>query len=410
MSFDEFNLNPKCVQLLKKQGITDPTPVQEKAIPVALEGRDVVAIAQTGTGKTLGFVLPALTRLSEEGTKKGTRMLIITPTRELAHQVREVAEPLAQSLGLRTACVYGGVGMHPQVQALRKGCDIIIATPGRLLDHIERGNARLGNVSSLVLDEADRMLDMGFLPDIKRILSEMPKERQTMMFSATFPSQIQRLTASFMNNPVRIEVAATATPSKSVRQNVYTVVADRKLELLTKILDEHEVGPTLIFMRTKHRTDRVAKALNKQGIKAQAIHGGRSQAQRQRALDGFRSGRHSVLVATDVAARGIDVEGITHVVNFDIPNSPEDYIHRIGRTARANADGDAITFVSPNEFMELGSIEKILGKAIPRQEWEGSVQVLSCGNKPKKRGGGGGGRRGNMNSRRGGNRRLARSR
>ena len=375
MSFDQFNIHPKCVQALAAKGITTPTPIQAQAIPVALDGRDVVAIAQTGTGKTLAFALPAMTRLAADRPTGHSGLLVLTPTRELAYQIQTVVEPLGQVLGLRTACVYGGVGMEPQSKALRRGADVIIATPGRLLDHIERGNARFTRIRAVVLDEADRMLDMGFLPDIQRILRELPAERQTMMFSATFPKAIERLTATFQRDPIRIEVAAASTPAEAVRQGIYTVESGRKMELLAKILSDKKVGSTLVFMRTKHRTDRVARALHKQGIKAEAIHGGRSQSQRERALDGFRRGRYQVLVATDVAARGIDVEGITHVVNFDIPKTSDDYIHRIGRTARANADGDAITFVSPNEFMELGAIEKSLGRNLPRTEWEGAVNV-----------------------------------
>jgi len=375
MSFETMNLNPKCVQLLTKQGLTEPTPVQAQAIPFALEGRDVVAIAQTGTGKTLGFALPAVTRLAQGGVRKGTQMLVLTPTRELAHQVRDVVAPFGETLGLRTACVYGGVGMEPQTKALRRGVDIVIATPGRLLDHIERRNADFRNLSILVMDEADRMLDMGFMPDIKRILGVLPTERQTMMFSATFPRDIARLTAQFLHDPERVEIAPQSTAAESVTQNVYTVDSNRKMELLQKLLAEKGMDSALIFMRTKHRTDRVTKQLNRQGFKAQAIHGGRSQSQRQKALDGFRKGRYSILVATDVAARGIDVDGISHVVNFDVPKEAGDYIHRIGRTGRANAVGDAITFVAPEDFMALGAIEKALGRNLPRADWEGAVNV-----------------------------------
>ncbi|MCC6695315.1 MAG: DEAD/DEAH box helicase [Candidatus Hydrogenedentes bacterium] len=376
MSFDQLGVHPRCLGVLKGQRITEPTPVQAEAIPVAVEGRDVIAIAQTGTGKTLAFGLPSLTRLA--GTKPGrTRMLILAPTRELAQQVESVIAPLGKALGLQTACVYGGVGMERQTQALRKGTAIIVATPGRLLDHINRGNTRFDEVSILTLDEADRMLDMGFLPDIKRILGRLPKERQTLMFSATFAPEIASLTHEFMRGPVRIEVGAIAKPAEAVRQGVYTVDPAGKVDLLARILREQEVQSALVFIRTKHRTDRVAKALQTEGFKAQAIHGGRTQRQRQQAIDGFRQGRYQVLVATDVAARGLDVHGITHVVNFDIPMSSDDYIHRIGRTARASAEGDAITFVSPGEHVALGNIERALGKALPRTEWEGAVHVQS---------------------------------
>ena len=294
--------------------------------------------------------------------------------------------------------------MEPQTKALRRGVDIIVATPGRLLDHIERGNARFNDLSILVLDEADRMLDMGFMPDIKRIVSKLPKERQTLMFSATFPKEIERMAATLQNNPERVEVGAIAKPADAVAQAVYTVQQDGKMRLLTKLLREPGVDSALVFLRTKHRTDRVAKTLQRDGFKVQAIHGGRSQSQRQQAIDGFRKGRFRVLVATDVAARGIDVDGITHVVNFDIPNSSDDYIHRIGRTARASATGDAITFVSPQDSVALSSIEKALGRNLPQQEWEGAVPVLSL-YKPNGSGG-----RGRGSSRRRPGRRLSRRR
>jgi ATP-dependent RNA helicase RhlE len=252
-----------------------------------------------------------------------------------------------------------------------------VATPGRLLDHIGRGNACFKNLSILVLDEADRMLDMGFIPDIKKILGGLPKDRQTLMFSATFPREIEYLAAGMQRDPVRVQVGAAATPVECVRQGVYTVHSEGKMGLLSRILREPQVLSTLVFVRTKHRTDRVAKTLHKEGFKAQAIHGGRSQAERQRAIDGFRQGRYTILVATDIAARGLDVQGITHVVNFDIPKCSDDYIHRIGRTARASAEGDAITFVSPEDHLALGSIERALGKSLPRTEWEGAVPVLT---------------------------------
>ncbi|HIJ66063.1 MAG TPA: DEAD/DEAH box helicase [Candidatus Hydrogenedentes bacterium] len=376
MSLADLSIDPRCLRILKAQRIVAPTPVQARAIPAALEGRDVTALAQTGTGKTLAFGLPALTRLAR--AKPGAnRMLVLTPTRELAQQISDVLDPLAKALGLRTVCVYGGVGMTPQTNALRRGCDIVVACPGRLLDHIQRKNVRFDGLSVLVLDEADRMLDMGFLPDIKRILSVCPKERQTLMFSATFPKEIQQIAANLQRSPHRVEVGAIATPVDAVRQGIYTVESSGKTGLLTKILDDPKIGPALVFLRTKHRTDRIAKALHNQGFKAKAIHGGRTQGQRQQAIEGFRSGKYKVLVATDVAARGLDVEGITHVVNYDIPNSSDDYIHRIGRTARANADGDAITFVSPDDFQALARIEQALGKPLPREDWEGAVPVAS---------------------------------
>jgi ATP-dependent RNA helicase RhlE len=387
MSFDQFSVNHQCVRLLRDQGITEPTEVQRQAIPIAMDGHDLVAVAQTGTGKTLAFTLPAITRLVEgRGKSRGVQMLVLTPTRELAQQVAKVVQPLARELKLWTTCVYGGAGMEQQTKDLRRGADIVIATPGRLLDHLNRRNVRLDRVSVLVLDEADRMLDMGFLPDIRRIIGETPKDRQTLMFSATFPAEISRLTKEFQREPQRIEVGPIATPTDTVRQGVYTVDSARKTGLLAEILRKPGVESAIVFIRTKHRTDRVAKALHGQGFKAEAIHGGRTQGQRQKALDGFRRGNVKVLVATDVAARGIDVQGVTHVVNYDIPGSFDDYVHRIGRTARNNAAGDAITFVSPDEFRDLGTIERALGRQLPQEPWEGAVPVVSmfrpAGSKP----------------------------
>ncbi|HOC69582.1 MAG TPA: DEAD/DEAH box helicase [Candidatus Hydrogenedentes bacterium] len=363
--------------MLKGQRICEPTPVQSKAIPPALEGRDIVAVAQTGTGKTLAFGLPALTRLSGAGRGRN-RMLVLTPTRELAIQVHNVLQAFGKHMNLTSVAVYGGVGIEPQAQALRKGVDIVVACPGRLLDHINRGNARFNDLSILVLDEADRMLDMGFLPDIKRILKVLPQKHQTMMFSATFSPEIATLAREFQHDPVCVEVARSATPADAVRQNVYTVEQSGKLSLLTRLLKEGRVDSALVFLRTKYRTERIAKQLHQAGFKAQSIHGGRTQGQRQNALDGFRKGRYNILVATDVAARGLDIDGITHVFNFDIPNSSDDYIHRIGRTARANADGDAITFVTPEDHEALGAIERTLGKTLQREDWEGAVPVRSA--------------------------------
>ena len=394
MSFEELCMDPRCLRILKAQRITEPTPVQVQMIPIVLEGRDVVGVAQTGTGKTLAFGLPALTRLAKGPSGSGkNRMLVLAPTRELAQQVHSVLESFGKALGLRTTCIYGGVSLEAQTKALRRGVDIIVATPGRLLDHMGRGNLRFSDLSILVLDEADRMLDMGFLPDIRRILRQLPTKRQTMMFSATFPREIARLAADMQRDPVRIEVGAIAKPVDTVRQGVYTVAQPGKLGLLSKVLRKEDVQSALVFVRTKHRTDRIARALLKAGFKVQAIHGGRTQGQRQKAIDGFRQGRYAVLVATDIAARGLDIEGITHVINYDIPPTSDDYIHRIGRTARANAIGDAITFVCPDEFIALGAIEKALGKNLPQEEWEGARSVLSVF-QPGRKAASGGKRRG----------------
>ena len=377
MSFEHMGIDPRCLRVLKAQRISEPTPVQARAIPVALDGSDMVAIAQTGTGKTLVFGLAALTRLAAARSSRNA-MLVLTPTRELAQQVHDVLRALGGALHLRTICVYGGVGIERQAKALRQGREIIVATPGRLLDHIGRGNIRFDGLSILVLDEADRMLDMGFMPDVRRILKTLPKQRQTLMFSATFPREVERLAADMQRDPVRVEVGPIAMPTDTVRQGVYTVAHDGKMGLLSKILDQPQVRSALVFIRTKRRTDRVAKALHRAGFKAQAIHGDRSQRQRDQAIDGFRNGRYKVLVATDVAARGLDVEGITHVVNYDIPGSSDDYIHRIGRTARANAPGNAITFVCPDDSKALGEIENALRKKLPREDWEGAVPVSTC--------------------------------
>ena len=376
MSFKQFELHPKCLHAVEAQGITEPTPIQREAIPVALDGTDLIAVAQTGTGKTLAFALPSLTRLAE-GKRGRTRMLVLTPTRELAQQVEKVIAPIARSLGLRSVCVFGGVGMQPQTRALRAGTEIVIATPGRLLDHIGRRNVRFDALDILVLDEADRMLDMGFLPDIKRIVNELPEDRQTLLFSATFPDEIKRLAADFQYEPEYIKVDGATKPVETVRQGLYTVDPSDKTHLLSTILKSQDVKSAIVFLRTKHKTDKIARILNKKGISAQAIHGGRSQSQRDKALDNFRRGHSNVLVATDVAARGIDISGVTHVVNYDIPRSFDDYVHRIGRTGRANETGDAITFVSPEEHKDLSAIERGLGRSLPRTEWEGSVDVRS---------------------------------
>jgi ATP-dependent RNA helicase RhlE len=376
MTFDELRIDRRALKALRAQRITEPTPVQAKAVPPALEGRDVTAIAQTGTGKTLAFGLPALTRLAEG--KGANRMLVLAPTRELAQQVHAVLDDLGGRMGLRAACIYGGAGMEPQTRALRRGCDIVVATPGRLIDHLNRGNVRFDRLEVLVLDEADRMLDMGFMPDIRRIVGGLPKDRQTLLFSATFPKEIERFAAELQQQPVRIEVGAIARPVDAVRQRLYTVLQSGKLDLLCDLLGRPEARSTLVFLRTKHRTDRIAKQLSKAGFKARAIHGGRTQRQREQAIDGFRDGRYNVLVATDVAARGLDVQGITHVVNFDLPNTSDDYIHRIGRTGRASAEGDAITFATPEDAQGLRDIEKALGGGIPREDWGGSVPVRSA--------------------------------
>ncbi|MDX9973089.1 MAG: DEAD/DEAH box helicase [FCB group bacterium] len=378
MSFTDYELDPRLLKTLDKQQITEPTPVQEQTIPVALTGRDLVAIAQTGTGKTLAFALPSLTCLGQ-GTPKRNQMLVLVPTRELAVQVNEVIENLGRTMGIRSTAIYGGVSLDRQAEQLRRGSTVIVATPGRLLDHLGRGTVRLGELAILVLDEADRMLDMGFMPDLQRILAKLPKDRQTLMTSATFPDEIAYLSREMLNNPERITVGSVAKPVDKVRQILYPVHHGEKLSLLMEILGskEKEIGSALVFLRTKHRTDRLAQTLKKAGFPATTIHGDCSQRQRELALKGFRSGKFSILVATDVAARGLDVDGISHVFNYDIPPNSEDYVHRVGRTARAEAEGDAITFVCPDEHLALYAIEKSLGKNLPRAEREGAPSVLS---------------------------------
>jgi len=389
LTFSDFDIDPRCLSVLDAHGITTPTPIQAKSIPLALEGKDLIATAQTGTGKTLGFVLPSLTRLAGEHQDRN-RMLILLPTRELCDQVAAVVNEHAQALQLRSVEIYGGVGYNKQESALKRGVDIIVATPGRLLDHMGRGAVRFNNLEILVFDEADRMLDMGFLPDIKRIIAKLPDNRQTLMFSATFAPELQRLSARMCKDPERVEIGMVATPVEKVRQLVVPVRQEEKHGVLLDLLEEADRHNTIIFLRTKHRTDRLGKLLKKKGLNAAVIHGDLSQHQRQRALDGFRKQKYDILVATDVAARGLDIEKITHVINFDIPENADDYVHRVGRTARAGEDGDAITFVCPNEASSLASIEKVVGKNIPRKEYEGAPQVLSlwtpAGAKTKRRG------------------------
>jgi ATP-dependent RNA helicase RhlE len=369
MPFSDLPIDPRCLALLTARGIVEPTPIQAAAIPHAHAGEDLIGIAQTGTGKTLAFGLPALARLAARPRRNSTGMLVLAPTRELAQQVHDVIAPMAVAMGMNAACVYGGVGMEPQVRALRRGTDIIVACPGRLIDHINQRNVRFEELSILVLDEADRMLDMGFLPDIRRVIAALPASRQTMMFSATFPPEIAQLAGSMLRNPRRVEAPRVAKTADAVRQQVYLVARENKGDLLRHILHGVDVGPTIVFMRTKRATDRLARVLSRDGVSADAIHGDQSQGRRTRAIESFRNGRCRVLVATDVAARGIDIKGISHVINYDIPSTPEDYVHRIGRTARAEATGDAITFITPEDMAGLRDIERTVGRALPRSTW-----------------------------------------
>lgn len=376
MTFDEMDLDPRIHHILREDGFEQPTPIQEQGIPPALEGRDLVGIAQTGTGKTLSFVLPGLTRIAQ-GELRRNHMLVLTPTRELANQVYGVADHFGRAMGLNVTSIYGGVNMQPQIDALSHGTHVIVATPGRLLDHMSRGRIRFDDLVLLVLDEADRMLDMGFLPDITRIVRQLPSNRQTIMCSATWPDEIARMTKSMMHEPERISVGAISKPVDKVRQVLYTIFPEDKQKLLLHLIEKENIDSGIIFMRTKQRCERVYKALRSKKIDACVIHGDRSQSQRQQALDGFRDGTHKFLVATDVAARGIDIDTISHVINYDIPENPDDYIHRIGRTARADAEGDAITFVCPQEHEPLSGIERALNKHLPRGEWERLAPVIS---------------------------------
>jgi ATP-dependent RNA helicase RhlE len=374
MSFDQFDLDPRCLAILKEQAIVTPTPIQRQAIPIVAAGHDLIATAQTGTGKTLGFALPCMTQLAK-GKPQLARMLVLVPTRELCQQVHSVIQDFGKRLHIHSAAIYGGVGFKAQLDALRRGCCVVVATPGRLLDHMKQGNVRFDHLSILILDEADRMLDMGFIPDIKRIVAKLPRKRQTLMFSATFPDEIAYLAQEMLHNPERIAVGSASKPVDTVQQWLYPVLTEDKTNLLLKILKDETPNSTLIFLRTKHRTERIGRMLKQANFKASIIHGDRSQGQREDALEGFKAGRYDILVATDVAARGLDIEGITHVINFDIPETSDAYIHRIGRTGRAQAEGDAITFVTPDDRDTLRLIEKRLGQNILRKNWEKSPSI-----------------------------------
>jgi len=365
LAFRSLGLHPSLLRGIEDLGFDQPTPIQRAAIPPALAGKDLLACAMTGSGKTAAFLLPILHQLAG-GSRGTTRALILTPTRELAAQIFEDVGDLAAHTAVKAAAIYGGVGMGPQEQALRRGVDVLIATPGRLLDHLRQPYANLRGVQHVVLDEADRMLDMGFLPDVRRILGHLPRKRQTLFFSATMPPPIAALAQEMLHDPVRIDLERRTAPATQITQAVYPVPQVLKSSLLVALLRQGEIDDALVFTRTKHRADRVARFLAREGIRASRIHGDRSQGQRTEALRGFKDGKYQVLVATDIAARGIDVEELGHVVNFDVPRAPEDYVHRVGRTGRAQASGFAFTFVSPEEEEELGKIERAVGKKLPR--------------------------------------------
>jgi len=365
MSFTDFRLHPDLLRGVAALGFETPTPIQRDAIPPVMAGHDVVACAMTGSGKTAAFLLPIMHRLLA-APRGVTRALVIAPTRELAAQIDEHRQELGRHTRLTGAAVFGGVGMGPQEQAFRRRVDILVATPGRLLDHMRLPYAKLDGLEVLVLDEADRMLDMGFLPDIRRVLAQLPARRQSLLFSATMPAPIVTLARDMLRDPVTLAVERPAAPAVGVTHTVYPVAHELKSALLVALLARPEARSVLVFTRTKHRANRLADSLARHGVKAERIHGNRSQAQRTAALAGFKDGRFQVLVATDIAARGIDIEALSHVVNFDVPGLPEEYIHRVGRTARAEAVGDAVTFVSPEEETDLRGIERAVGRRFPR--------------------------------------------
>jgi ATP-dependent RNA helicase RhlE len=365
MSFNTFDLHPDLLRAVAALGFETPTPIQRDAIPPVLAGRDVLACAMTGSGKTAAFLLPILQRLI--GRPRGvTRALVLAPTRELAAQIDEHRQELARHARLTGAAVFGGVGYVPQEHAFRRGVDILVATPGRLLDHLGQRHDRLAGLEVLVLDEADRMLDMGFLPDIRRVLQHLPARRQTLFFSATMPPPIVALAREILREPVTIAVERPAAPATGITHTAYAVASELKSRLLLALLERPDARSVLAFTRTKHRANRLAEFLGRNGVRVERIHGNRSQAQRTQALAGFKSGHFQVLVATDIAARGIDIDALSHVVNFDVPALPEDYIHRVGRTARAEALGDALTLVAPGEEADLRTIERAIGTRIAR--------------------------------------------
>lgn len=369
MFFKDLGLSAELLRAVEKKGYDEATPIQQQAIPLVLQGKDVLAGAQTGTGKTAGFTLPLLQQLQnnhKEGQKSYPKVLVLTPTRELAAQVHESVRDYGAYLPFRTAVIFGGVSINPQKQKLIKGVDIVVATPGRLLDHVQQRSIDLSKVETLVLDEADRMLDMGFIHDIRRVLKVIPKQRQTLLFSATFSKEIKRLAAEFLDQPVEIQVTPQNTATELVSQIVYPVDKKRKRELLSHKIGEENWQQVLVFTRTKHAANKLAEQLSKDGISSAAIHGNKSQGARTRALSDFKSGAVRTLVATDIAARGIDIDKLPHVVNFELPNVAEDYIHRIGRTARAGREGNAVSLVCVDELKLLRDIEKLLGKDIEK--------------------------------------------
>jgi ATP-dependent RNA helicase RhlE len=370
MPFSKLGLTKTLLHGVQSMGYTDPTPIQLRAIPPALEGRDLIASAQTGTGKTAAFSLPILQRLDRHGA---CRCLILEPTRELAMQVETSLRDLARFTDISVIALFGGVGYGAQREALKRGADIIVATPGRLEDFLQQGLVRLNGLEIVVLDEVDRMLDVGFLPAVKRIIGKCPKERQTLFFSATLPPEIAALASFALRDPVRIEIGVARSVTETVKHGVYMVEPDRKFDLLVALLKATDFQSVIIFTRTKHGADKIAKKLRNLNHSVAVLHANRSQNQRIEALNGFKSGKYEVMVATDIAARGIDIAGVSHVINYDIPQHPEDYVHRIGRTGRAQATGDAFTLVASDEAKKLAAIERFIGQKIPQLKMEGFV-------------------------------------
>ncbi|HYE33114.1 MAG TPA: DEAD/DEAH box helicase [Methylomirabilota bacterium] len=369
MSFSQLGLSKAVLEGVTAMGYVEPTPIQLRAIPMFLEGKDVIGSAQTGTGKTAAFALPILSKL-EAHSKQGPRALMLVPTRELALQVETAIHDFSRFTDLRTVVIYGGVGYGRQTDEMKKGADIIVATPGRLLDHIGRGTIRLENIRFLVLDEADRMLDMGFLPDVRRIIQRCGRNRQTALFSATLPPEIQGLAKFAMRDPQTIEVARRRTPAESVKHVIYPVAQDQKVQLLMELLNRVNYESVIVFCRTKWEADRISRTLKKANHAVAVLHSNRTQREREQALNGFRDGRYEVLVATDIASRGLDVPEVSHVINYDVPQHPEDYVHRIGRTGRAQSTGDAFTLMTAEDTKHVAAIERYIGKEIERSKLE----------------------------------------
>jgi len=368
MPFKALNLSDPVLRGVQAAGYIDPTPIQLRAIPIVLSGRDLIGSAQTGTGKTAAFALPVLTRLNAHGR---TRVLVLEPTRELAAQVETAFRDFARFTDIRAVAIYGGVGYGLQRSELRRGADIIVATPGRLMDYLQEGTIRLNDISILILDEVDRMLDMGFLPVVKDIIARCPKQRQTLFFSATVPPEIAAVASFALNNPERVEIGVARSVTQSVNHALYPVAFDQKFDLLLALLGQAGFDSVLVFSRTKHGADKIARKLKDANHSVAVLHANRSQNQRMEALAGFKSGKYEVMVATDIAARGIDVAGVTHVINYDVPENPEDYVHRIGRTGRAQAVGDAFTLVTPENANDVRDIQRFIGQKIPELRLEG---------------------------------------